>query len=211
MESLPILDPGTIKFRDWTFVSEGTHAEIYRVRDVESGVLFCIKIYRKGWMTPFNLEKTAYERLRAGKVENCVPLVYGYGFRTLSAWGFPEGHLDKDLYYAIVMEWLEGGEQLSTENITLEYACSLLEGLSKIHQAGVLHYDMYRRNIVVVPQQARALWIDFSCAHVNEEYAYGIEMQAATGVILELVRSQVTSQLTFASFWKAEDAVEPAK
>ena len=137
-------------------------------------------------MTPFNLEKTAYEYLRAANVENHVPVVYGYGFRTLSAWGFPKAVGNNDIYYAIVMEWLEG-EQLSTENITLEHAYNLLKGLSKIHQAGVLHYDIYRRNMMVIPQQARALWIDFSCAHMNEEYAFGIETEAASGVILELV------------------------
>ena len=160
-------------------------------------------------MTPFNLEKTAYEYLRAANVEKCVPVVYGYGFRTLSEWGLPHAQGNGDIYYAIVMEWLDGAEQLSTDNISLEFACSLLDGLYDIHQAGVLHYDLYRRNMMVVPHQARALWIDFSCAHMNEEYAFGIETSLATGVILELVyptRSKVDL-----SFWKVEDAGEHAK
>lgn len=146
-------------------------------------------------MTPFNLEKTAYEFLQSANVKDCIPQVYGYAFRTLHNWGFPFDTEDEEVYYGIVMEWLENAEQLSAENITLHYACALLEGLAKIHEAGVLHYDLYSRNMMVIPGTRRALWIDFSCAHMNEEYALPEEMTAATGVILELVMSFMSYSL----------------
>lgn len=185
-EGLPILGEG-IKFYDWTFIIAGTHGEIYRARDMESGEYCCVKIFRKGWITPFNLEKTAYEFLKHANINEFIPDVYGYDSRTMSEWGFPGSIGDEDTYYAIVMEWLENGQQLSAENITLDYAWNLLEGLYKIHQAGVLHYDLYRRNMIVIPGTKRALWIDFSCAHMNEEYAMPQEMASAAGIILELV------------------------
>jgi RIO-like serine/threonine protein kinase len=190
LESLPLLAK-TIRFYDWVFISEGTHSEIFRVRDVESDTLLCVKLFRKGWMTPFNLEKTAYEHLRGTKVHPHLPLVYGYGYRTLSNWGFPASSSDEEPYYALVMEWLEGAEQLSTENITLEHAYNLLEGLAKIHDAGVVHYDSYRRNMMVTPQ--RAVWIDFSCAHMGVEYApheFDEEMKIARAIIHELVSTK---------------------
>jgi predicted Ser/Thr protein kinase len=139
-------------------------------------------------MTPFNLEKTAYEYLRAAEVEGCIPHVYGYGCRTLSAWGLPSTPDRDGLYNAIVMEWIENAEQLSANNVNLDNACRLLKGLSKIHEAGVLHYDTFRRNLLVVPGTNRVLWIDFSCAHINEEKSHPVEMQGAAGVILEVVR-----------------------
>ena len=138
-------------------------------------------------MTPFNLEKTAYEYLQHGNVTKYIPYVYGYGFRTRSAWGLPGFDDDDDIYYAIVMDWLEGAEQLSVENITHEYACELLEGLSVIHGAGVLHADLFRRNMMIFPNTNDVAWIDFSCSHVKDYSVLPQEMGFATGIILELV------------------------
>lgn len=188
LESLPCLSDD-VKFYDWTFICEGTHAEIYRATDVESGVQCCIKIFRKGWMTPFNLEKTAYEALQHAKVKDYVPHIYAYTHGRLSDLGFPGSINDEDIYYGLVMEWLDGAQQISGQNVTLSTACELVKGLSEIHRAGILHYDLYRRNIMVIPEKERGVWIDFSCAHMNEEYAQPDEMTSAVAIILENVMS----------------------
>jgi tRNA A-37 threonylcarbamoyl transferase component Bud32 len=190
IEGLPLLTEN-IKFHNWVYITEGTHATIYQAKELEEGALYCVKLFRKRWMTPFNLEKTAYEYMQAAKIERYIPHVYGYGFRTLSEWGIDIPGLDilgdEEVYYGIVMEWITDGEQLSVNNINIDYACSLLKGLAKIHEAGVLHYDTFRRNLMIVPGTRRALWIDFSCAHMNEEYVLAQEIGLAAGVILDLV------------------------
>lgn len=172
-------------------MSQGTHALIYRTKGWEDEVTspYCVKLFKKGWMTPFNLELNAYEcLLHADQVHKYIPHVYGYGERTLSQWGVPtELPNDKDLYYGIVMEWVENAEQLSTKNVTVGLASNLLTGLSKIHEAGVLHYDEYPRNMLVVPEIKRSLWIDFSCARMNEDKYLAQEMDIAARIILDKV------------------------
>lgn len=188
--SLPLLED-TVAFTTLTYVTEGTHATIYQatISDGEDGddMIFCLKLFRQGWMTPFNLEKSAYECLRAADVKECIPEVYGYAARTLVHWGVSEDTQDDELYYGILMEWLSGAEGLSVQNITMSYACRLLEALDKIHKAGVLHFDPFRRNQMVFPGTRRVVWIDFSCAHLNEEYAHAYEIGDVGGILFELV------------------------
>jgi len=190
IEVLPLL-PLDIKFNDWQYISEGTHAEIYRVRDAETGVPFCMKLFRQGWVTPFNLEKRAYEYLQHAEVEGCIPKVYGYGYRTLLEWGLAKAKNDSAKYNAIVMEWLEDAEQLSAENITVSSAIQLIEGLYRIHEAGLTHYDIYRRNMLVLPKENRGVWIDFSCAHINEKAINAQELRSAISSIMQTVHSLI--------------------
>jgi predicted Ser/Thr protein kinase len=190
-----------VRFTDWKFVAEGTHARIFQARKMDEGALYCVKIFQKGWMTPFNLEKTAYEYLQAAGVKDCIPHVYGYSVRTLADWGLETTWEDTDEWYGLIMEWLEGGEQLSVNNITHNNACRLLLALAKIHAAGVLHYDTYRRNLMVFPGTRRVVWLDFSCAHMNEEYAHPGEVELAAGVIFEVVcPPHITSPDAFSLF-----------
>jgi len=184
MQALPHIDD-TWTFSDWTFVAEGTHAIVYRAKETEFGEYYCMKLFRSGWMTPFNLEKTAYELLQDANIVGYIPHVYGYGYRTLSDWGIPSS--EDDIYYGFVMEWLGKAEKVSAENITLDSAAMLLEGLADIHRAGVLHNDMYRRNIMVIPGEERGVWIDFSCAHTDEENMHRQEMNICGGIVLGLV------------------------
>ena len=184
--SLPYITE-EVRFYDWEYVTDGTHAKIYKAKDVDGGAIYCIKLFKPEWLTPFNLEKTAYEHLQAANIKHWIPHVYGYASRTLSAWGIPNNTSDDESYYGIVMEWLEGAQSLSIDNVTIDNAANLLEGLAEIHEAGVLHYDTLRRNLMVFPDKRRAVWIDFSCAHMNEEYAHAQEIGTAAGVIMEVV------------------------
>lgn len=177
-----------VKFRHWTFIREGTHSEIYRATEVESGVVCCIKIFRPEWMIPFNLEKAAYEALQRNKIEKYVPHVYAYSYGKLSDLGFPNSLDDEELYYILIIEWLKGAERVSAENITLLTASRLVKGLSLIHHSGILYNDLYLRNIIVIPETERGIWIDFSCAHMDEEYGQHQEMITAVATILEIVK-----------------------
>jgi hypothetical protein len=133
----------------------------------------CLKLYGQEWMTPYNLETTAYAVLRDAGVEDYIPAVYGVAIRTLGDWGIELGWDNPREYRGLVMEWLEGAEQISAENVSLSHVVSLMTGLVKIHEAGVLHRDGFDRNIMVFPGSKRGVWIDFSCAHIHgPEWAY---------------------------------------
>jgi len=77
------------------------------------------------------------------------------------------------------MEWLEGVEELSSENITIESAADLIRGLVLIRRAGILYNDLYRRNMMIIPAAERGVWVDFTCAHL---YTH-IQVQEFTNVI----------------------------
>lgn len=197
-EAVPRI-PDDMKFDHLTFMSKGTHALVFRGKEahVEDSQFYCIKLFRKGWATPFNLELTAYERLLHDRnIQKYIPHVYGYGLRTLSEWGFDRSPDDKDVYSGIVMEWIENAKALARDNVTIHNANVLLAGMSKIHQSGVLHYDAFMRNTLVVPEARRAVWIDFSCAHMNEETYLGEEMEGVASSILYRVRAPAHYKLT---------------
>ena len=126
----------------------------------------CLKLFHGDAMTPYNLESTAYAFLEHAGVDYYIPEVYGVGKRTHSGWGI-ENDLSENEYYGILMEWLEGAERLNSQNVTFDHAITLVRGLSKIHDAGVLHFDTFERNILVIPGSKRAVWIDFSCAQTE--------------------------------------------
>lgn len=179
-------------------MSEGTHAFIYRV--VASNALGrgvrCLKIYRKDWLTPFNLETTAYAYLQRADLEDYIPKVYGWGARTAGAWGLNDlenevvaldARTSKTGYYGILMEWIEGAEHVSEKNITIGLAVRFAHGLAQIHNAGVLHFDTFDRNMLVVPRMRRAVWIDFSCAQLGEEEHHKGEFYGGAGSAIEYV------------------------
>jgi serine/threonine protein kinase len=82
------------------------------------------------------------------------------------------------------MEWIEDAEPLSAANATIHNTSILLAGLSKIHSSGVLHNDTFLRNSLIVPGTRKAVWIDFSCAHLNEESNIPVEMEITARSIL---------------------------
>lgn len=146
----------------------------------------CLKLFREGWMTPFNLERTAYTHLRHAGVTYHIPEVYGWGKRTMKGWGL-DGDGQSE-YYGIVMEWLEGAQPINQKNVSLEHAVTLTYGLAKIHDAGILHFDGFDRNMMIFPGSNRAVWLDFSCAQVEAaEFAYRQETYSSGAVPVHYV------------------------
>ena len=68
----------------------------------------------------------------------------------------------------ILMEYLEGGQTPSKENMTAPIAKSILEGLDYIHGAPVLHGDCQPRNILIYPETGRTVWFDFSNSSITQ-------------------------------------------
>ena len=120
--------------------------------------------------------------------------MYGCGFRSGSGWGleYTPGELESS-YNGILMEWIEGAEELSEDNITLDLAANFIRGLARIHSAGVLHADTFTRNMSVVPSKKRSVWLDFSCAAIGAEAHHNEELWGAAGIAIGLVLAQLNS------------------
>ena len=139
------------------------------------------------------LETNAYAYLRRAGVEQYVPKFHGYDRRTPAQWGLPSimGHTDGE-FYGILLEWLEGGVQLSEENVTLDNVVDFITGIARIHNAGILHNDVFERNMIFIPETKRSVWIDFSCSQLgyDEDY-YDQELEGVAGFSIEHVIASV--------------------
>ena len=148
----------------------------------------CLKLFREDSMKHYNFETTAYAFLNHAGVEYYIPEVYGWGKRTRSGWGITEDTCGTELY-GILIEWLDGAERLNSQNVTIDHAITLVRGLSKIHDAGVLHFDAVDRNILVFPGSKRAVWIDFSCAQTERimPFSFPQETYISAGLAIHYV------------------------
>ena len=81
-------------------------------------------------MTLYNLETHAYAYMLDAGIEYYIPDFYGCGKRTLSGWGLCHDEDDRE-YYGIVLEWLEGAEQMTRQNVTIDHAITLANDLPK--------------------------------------------------------------------------------
>jgi serine/threonine protein kinase len=161
-----------MQFRNAQFITSGTHANIYKVEvpNQETGetAVLCLKLFKPDSMVPHDLEIKAYEWLAHNGVYHWIPEVFGTAVRTPAQWGLDNVDGDEESeYHGILMEWIEGGEWLAEDNLSVDHVVSFIRGLVRIHDAGVVHCDAENQNMLVVPGSNRAVWIDFSCAQVD--------------------------------------------
>ena len=103
--------------------------------------------------------------------------------------------------YAILLEYLPDAEQMDTTNVTEKLADIAMRGLYDLHAAYVLHCDVHRRNILVLPGD-RVVWVDFNNAKVpsgkltfrRQEFMYEMEL-AWTRFYEELVGLSLSSNV----------------
>lgn len=66
---------------------------------------------------------------------------------------------------AILIEYISGGEQLSRTNYTSQRMNKFMEYLEEIHDALILHGDIYPRNMWIFPDSVhKVMWLDFNRA-----------------------------------------------
>jgi len=101
------------------------------------------------------------------------------------------GHTDGE-FYGILLEWLKGGVQLSEENINLNKVVDFITGIARIHNAGILHNDVFKQNMIFILEMKRRIWIDFSCFQVgyDEDY-YDQKLEGVAGFSIEHVIASV--------------------
>lgn len=146
----------------------------------------------------FRCELRAYRNLRQFGVcdHGSVPYYHGY-FDQLDPARF-EPHLnhfkdDANNPSAILLEYLEGTEELNCVNYSDTRWKMVMSGLQDIHSALVHHHDIYPKNILIVrgPPE-RVVWIDFDVAmtfpnkqsinsQAEEYFDYEVKLAASFG------------------------------
>ncbi|PYI29651.1 hypothetical protein BP00DRAFT_427270 [Aspergillus indologenus CBS 114.80] len=164
-------DPFSLKADDdLTICKSLQHSEASSVYEVmlKNGKndRYCLKVYhdngehgysKKGRdLYRFRCELNAYRNLRLhGVCQNgVVPYFYGYFNELDPALYRPYlNHFENDVYKpkAILPEYLPNAEGLNCLNYSDQRFEIAIRGLSKIHEAHVLHYDVYPKNILLVP------------------------------------------------------------
>lgn len=118
----------------------------------------------------FRCESNAYEKLFTSGVceRSFVPKFYGSFNQVDPAAFYPAfqhfAH-DKLKRGAILLEYLPNTENLNCVNYSDALYSQAVEGMKEIHRAGVLHRDIYPRNMLLVRGGPdRLVWIDFDVA-----------------------------------------------
>ncbi|KAL3451373.1 hypothetical protein BJX65DRAFT_293393 [Aspergillus insuetus] len=120
-------------------------------------------------------EVTAYKRLQEhGPCDRAMsPKFYG-SIEDLDP-NLHQPHLDmflEDEYppKAILLEYIPDMEAMHWTNYTDAKRDNFIRGLEEIHAAGVIHDDLYPRNMMVINgDSAKAIWIDFDRAQTWDQ------------------------------------------
>ncbi|KAK3191483.1 hypothetical protein K4F52_002298 [Lecanicillium sp. MT-2017a] len=123
----------------------------------------------------FVREWTAYRLLKRHGLckRGVVPDFYGT-IRGINPREWPNLHMfHKDTLPAdaVLIEYIPNMHMIDLSNYTEERAARLSKILLEINSIGILHCDIYPRNMMVVEGEAgtgqeRVLWVDFDCAQV---------------------------------------------
>jgi serine/threonine protein kinase len=161
-----------------------------------------LKIFSARWKERFEAEVQAYEFLEHFSVSRVVPIAYGcdrdWNYERL--WDVLGNVLEstsplRTPISVIMLEYVAQSAPLSADNITWRICKEVLRGLDLIHSAQVLHHDVGERNILVVPDTGRVVWIDFSSSFINpsemetwkeREVAYSLLYQEVVNPLLRL-------------------------
>lgn len=152
----------------------------------------------------YRLEKKAYPRLEASGVcdAGTIPHCYGYLEEIdvlafdLNIWrkAFSCFRYDEFRPNALFIEYIPGMKMMDLETYTKERFAKIVTGLGKIHAAHVLHGDPMPRNMMVVPETERVLWIDRAktfdsdTVTTREQKQLDLEMSIVTLLEDKLVR-----------------------
>jgi tRNA A-37 threonylcarbamoyl transferase component Bud32 len=177
--------PGKTTFlTDPRFLARGGHSHVYTVTlwHQNRSRTTVLKVFTSRHKRDYLDEINAYRYLHYHGIidEGIVPRVFG-----TDKWGIKQfekilaGVETDDVVdfpvRVILMEYVHG-ERLSTGNVSVEIAMKVLNGIRRIHWAGVEHNDVAERNVLVT-DEGRVVWIDFSNAkcrvrHLPREIEY---------------------------------------
>jgi RIO-like serine/threonine protein kinase len=192
-EPLPPL-PDSCVFSNPQHLKTTLHSHIYRCKlDYEDDSYdTIIKLFPKGHKKFYTNEVNSYRLLYHFDVpaERIVPQIYGIIptvnkklLKKMLQDSIPEDAPISLPASAVVMEFIDG-ESPSRENMTPKLAKRILYGLQCINEAHILHHDAFARNILVLPAEERAVWIDFSSAALNTSISLSVQERDPLKVFL---------------------------
>ncbi|CAI7612957.1 unnamed protein product [Penicillium glandicola] len=129
----------------------------------------------------FKNESRAYRRLKArgfcergsvpdfyGVVENIDPKANGWQphLKKFYDRSFPQSLDPKARPNGVLMEYIPDLNMFELSNYTEQRARNLHQLLTEIHEAGIVHLDLYPRNMLVQGDSNRVLLIDYELAQI---------------------------------------------
>ena len=100
---------------------------------------------------------------------------------------------------AIILEYIPGMSKFWIENYSRKRAEGFIHLIQEIHKAGVVHDDIYPRNMIVFDDDPeRGMWIDFDRAQVDDGSFYTPEsiqrlMKEEDALVRAVCRAVVSS------------------
>ncbi|KAL3468845.1 serine/threonine protein kinase [Aspergillus californicus] len=123
----------------------------------------------------YRCEVNAYKKLLTCGTRGFVPTFYGFIDQIDPAAFHPAfQHFARDKLKpsAILLEYLPNAEPLNCVNYSVALYPQAIERLKEIHRAGVLHRDLYPRNLLLVRGNPdRLVWIDFDVATTFTDFS----------------------------------------
>ncbi|PLB47132.1 hypothetical protein P170DRAFT_511778 [Aspergillus steynii IBT 23096] len=176
--STPLAEVDPSKIKIIRGISYSDASSIFEV-DLD-GQKYALKLYhdegepgysKKGRdLNRFRCEYGAYQKLIASGAcdSGFVPKCYGYIDRVDPAAfhpAFDNFAQDKMKPRAILLEYLPNAESLNCVKYSDTLFPQAIEGMKEIHRAGVYHYDVWPRNLLLVRGTPdRLVWSDFDVA-----------------------------------------------
>jgi hypothetical protein len=165
--------PKNAAFDNPKFMAQSFHSQVYSVDVTIKGERkrAILKLFPKELQNRYTMETDAYRFLNHYDLASrgIVPKFYGDlpSIKKPLLLKILKDSIPDDVQIAlpasgILIEYIEGGETPSSENMTVPIARAILDGLDYIHGARILHGDCNPRNIFVFPQTVRIVWFDFS-------------------------------------------------
>ncbi|OQD72918.1 hypothetical protein PENDEC_c018G03957 [Penicillium decumbens] len=180
------MNPGSVPLTDMdpskiNIIRMITFSEASTIFEAElDGQKYALKVFRDNGdpgyaengrdLNRYRCESNAYEKLLASGVceSGSVPKFYGCIDRVdPAAFRRALRHYSRDKFHprAILLEYLPNAESLNCVNYSDALYPQAIKGMKEIHRAGVLHEDIYPKNLLLVRGNPdRLVWIDFDVA-----------------------------------------------
>ena len=169
----PSIAPSSIQQAE--FLAEGGHATVFKVKLTlydGSSITAVMKAFIREHVQELRQEVAAYKIFFSCNVKQIVPQLYAYKVWTRREWNqkFPSLRLEsetgesKGKITTLFLEYIANAETISPDNVSTMIAAKALAAMESIHELGIMHGDIHKHNLLIVPTTGRIVWIDFSAA-----------------------------------------------
>jgi serine/threonine protein kinase len=176
----------------------------FKHRNTSSSGIGFLKLYPEFHEDSFQDEVVTYFHLMNSTLDaekrhfrDHFPVPYAKGVFTVDDWvdTFPQVvpprtgvnfplFAEAKVWHCILMSFVENGEEFTSQNVTPALAVEALGGLQILHDAGVLHEDIRKENILISGN--RVIWVDFGLSTIESAAERRLqEMQQAVYLLFD--------------------------